>query len=62
MVLLITVFEVRCVQSIEEIICIGDMNIYMFNLSNPIFDCFGAYNFEQGIDEPPRVCGNMNTQ
>lgn len=41
--------------SYETVVVTGDVNINLFNLNNPLTQCFDAYGFSQVIDEPTRV-------
>lgn len=40
---------------VDDVICVGDVNVNLFNLNNPISDTFNAYSFLQLINEPTRV-------
>lgn len=41
--------------TVDDVICIGDVNVNLLNLNNPITDTFNAYNFSQLINEPTRI-------
>lgn len=43
------------VPSYDTLIVTGDMNINLFNLNNPLTQCFDAYGFAQVIVEPTRI-------
>lgn len=40
---------------VDDIICVGDVNVNLLNLLNPLSRTFETYNFTQLISEPTRV-------
>jgi len=47
--------------TVDEIFCLGDFNINLFNLQNPLVPFFENYNFSQIIDQPTRVSGTVSS-
>ena len=45
----------QIIPTVDEIICLGDMNINLLNPENTLSKCFYAYGFDQLINEPTRV-------
>lgn len=43
------------IPTVDEIICLGDMNVNLLNPGNALTKCFDAYGFEQLINEPTRI-------
>lgn len=46
---------------VDHVILMGDVNVNLFNLNNPLSKCFDAYNLTQIIDEPTRISHNSRT-
>lgn len=46
---------------VDEVICMGDFNVNLFNIGNPIDSCFQSFNFTQLINEPTRITGTSST-
>ena len=47
--------------TVDYVICLGDINVNLFNLNNPVTECFDSYDFQQVITEPTRVTGHSAT-
>lgn len=47
--------------SFEDIFILGDININLFNLNNPLDKCLDAYGMSQILDEPTRIAKNTQT-
>lgn len=47
--------------TVDDIFCLGDFNINLLNLHNPLTSLFENYNFEQIINEPTRISGTVST-
>lgn len=47
--------------SVDYVICMGDVNVNLLNLDNPVSQCFSCFGFTQIIDEPTRVTGTSST-
>lgn len=47
--------------TVDEIFCLGDFNINLLNLNNPLTSLFDAYNFVQVIEEPTRISGSVSS-
>lgn len=45
----------------EYIVVLGDLNINMFNIQNPINNMFDSYGFSQVINEPTRITSTTST-
>ena len=45
----------------DEILCLGDININLFNINNPLSSCFDSFNFTQVINEPTRITSTTST-
>lgn len=45
----------------DNVILLGDLNINLFNLNNPLSKCFDAYGLTQIIDEATRITHNTQT-
>lgn len=48
----------QLVHTVEDIVCVGDMNVNLLNLNNPLTHMFEAYNLLQLINEPTRITNN----
>ena len=48
----------QIVHIVDDIVCVGDMNVNLMKLNNPLTHMFEAYNFLQLIDEPTRITNN----
>ncbi|KAG5882509.1 hypothetical protein JTB14_033310 [Gonioctena quinquepunctata] len=44
----------QIIPTVDEIICLGDMNVDLLKPDNVLSECFHAYDFEQIINEPTR--------
>lgn len=51
----------RIVPIYDKIIVTGDVNINLFNLCNPLSQCFNSYGFSQVVDEPTRITQHSAT-
>lgn len=49
------------IPTVDEVICVGDFNVNLFNLENILSRCFDAYGFHQIINEPTRIANNSST-
>lgn len=47
--------------TVDDIICVGDVNVNLLNLNNLISDTFNAYNFSQLINEPTRISNTTSS-
>lgn len=47
--------------SVDYVVCLGDINVNLFNLNNPVTNCFDSYGFHQVIDEPTRITESTAT-
>ena len=47
--------------TVNDIVCLGDFNIDLLNLSNPLTTLFENYNLSQIIQEPTRVSKTCST-
>lgn len=47
--------------TVDVILCFGDVNVDLFNINNPISECFDSYNFTQLINEPTRITNSSGT-
>lgn len=45
----------------DVVVCLGDLNVDLFNVDNPISNCFNSYNYVQLINEPTRITSNSST-
>lgn len=54
------IFSTICI-SVDEVVCLGDFNVDFFNVSNPVSNCFQAYNLTQILNEPSRISGRSST-
>ena len=45
----------------DVVLCLGDLNVDLFNVDNPISNCFNSYNYEQLIMEPTRITSSSST-
>lgn len=45
----------------DDIICVGDLNVNLMNLDNPISRTFESYSFTQLITEPTRVTNTTSS-
>ena len=47
--------------TVDCVICLGDINVNLFNLNNPVVECLDSYNFSQVISDPTRVTASGGT-
>lgn len=47
--------------TVNEIFCLGDFNVNLMNLDNPLTSLFENYNCQQIINEPTRITANTST-
>ena len=40
--------------TVDYVVCLGDINVNLLNLNNPVAECFDSYGFRQVISEPTR--------
>lgn len=45
----------------DYVVCLGDVNVNMMNVSNPVSECLSSYGFTQVISEPTRVTYKSST-
>lgn len=47
--------------TVDYAICLGDINVNLFNIDNPVSQCFECYGFTQVVNEPTRVSSTAST-
>lgn len=54
------IFSFLC-PMVDHVVCMGDFNVNLLNLDNPLSRCFENYNFVQLINEPTRISSTAST-
>lgn len=49
------------IPTVDEVICVGDTNVNLFNLDNALSRCFESYGFTQILSEPTRITNTSGT-
>lgn len=49
------------VPMVDDVFCVGDMNVNLLHLNNPLLNALESYNFVQLINEPTRITGTSSS-